>query len=131
MKFTKKIALRFVFAWFLIGGLGHFIVPDFFLSITPPWVPFPLAVVYISGVFELLGAIGIMIRKYRSLAGIGLFLLTLAVTPANIYMWQNPELFAYVPEPLLTVRLFIQVFLLWCIWWGVINYAKSNESKNI
>jgi uncharacterized membrane protein len=40
------------------------------------------------------------------------------VTPANIYMWMNPQLFPTISETLLTVRLFVQVLLLACIWWS-------------
>lgn len=67
---------------------------------------------YISGVFELLGALGLLFAVARQWAGYGLFALTLAVSPANIYIWLHPELFSDMPEPLLTIRLVVQVFLL-------------------
>ena len=115
---SKRLALGFVFVWFLGGGLIHFINPDFFVRITPPWVPNPLMAVYVSGVFEVLGAVGLLFIFWRKWAGWGLFILTLAVTPANVYMWQNPELFPDVSSTFLNVRLVVQVFLLGCIWWG-------------
>jgi uncharacterized membrane protein len=129
MSLAKKLALALVVAWFLIGGLGHFVAPAFFAAIVPPWVPWSLAVVYVSGVFELLGAIGVLIYKYRSKAGIGLFLLTLAVTPANVYMWLNPENFADISENFLSFRLVFQIFLLWCIWWSTQKPAEDIESR--
>lgn len=114
----KLAALVFVFLWFAGGGLGHFVATDFFTSIVPPYVPYPRTMVYISAVFELLGALGLLFVTTRLWAGYGLFALTLAVSPANIYMWQHPALFPDMPEPLLTIRLVIQVFLLFCIWWS-------------
>jgi uncharacterized membrane protein len=129
MSLAKKLALALVVAWFLIGGLGHFVAPAFFAAIVPPWVPWPLAVVYVSGVFELLGAIGVLISKYRHKAGIGLFLLTLAVTPANVHMWLNPDKFADISESFLSFRLVFQVFLLWCIWWSTKKTAEDIESR--
>jgi uncharacterized membrane protein len=72
--------------------------------------------VIVSGVFELLGAAGILWRPTRRIAGLGLMALTIAVTPAHIYMLQQPELFA-IPMWALWVRLPIQVGLLWLIWW--------------
>jgi uncharacterized membrane protein len=114
----KKIGLGFVFAWFFFGGIGHFIITDFFTSIVPPWVPWPVLAVYVSGVFEILGACGILLPRFRAVAGFGLMLLTLAVTPANVHMWLNPDQFPDIPEAALTIRLFIQVALLWCIWWS-------------
>ena len=115
-KFKKIWGVGFVFQWFLLGGLVHFIRPGFFLPAIPPSLPYPLALIYISGAFELLGAAGLLLPRWRESAGNGLMLLTVSVTPVNIYMWQHPQLFAGIPEPLLTLRLLIQVLLLICIW---------------
>ena len=108
MSTGKKIGLVVVFSWFFFGGVGHFLLTEFFVSIVPPWVPWPLAAVYISGIFELLGAIGVTRARYRPVAGLGLIALTLAVTPANVHMWLNPEQYDYVPEWLLGLRLLVQ-----------------------
>jgi len=109
--------LAFVFLWFFIGGIMHFVATDTEARIVPPWMPWPVAAVLVSGVFELLGAAGILVRRTRRMAGIGLFLLTLAVTPAHIYMLQRPELFP-VPLWALWLRLPIQAALLWLILWS-------------
>lgn len=114
----KKIALSMLFLWFAIGGIGHFAASQFFLKIVPPDLPMRAEAVYLSGFFELIGALGLLHKKYRRIAGIGLFCLTIAVTPANVYMWLNPQLFPAVPEILLTLRLALQIFLLWTIWWS-------------
>lgn len=114
----KKIALSVVFLWFAIGGVGHFAAPGFFLKIVPPALPWRLQAVYLSGFFELAGALALLCTKYRRAAGIGLVVLTLAVTPANVYMWLNPALFGSVPEVLLLMRLVLQAGLLWLIWWS-------------
>lgn len=121
MPTQHTLALAFVFSWFFFGGLGHYVATDFFVSIVPPYIPWPLAVVYVSGVFELLGALGLLKPETRRPAGIGLFLLTLAVTPANIHMWLHPELFPDFPAVLYAIRLVIQVGLLWTIWWAAIR----------
>ena len=112
----KKIALALVFIWFIVGGLGHFVAPDFFLKIIPPSLPLRLEAVYISGFFEILGALGVLYRPSRKLAGIGLILLTIAVTPANVFMWLNPQLFPGIAQSLLAGRLFLQAGLLVLIW---------------
>jgi len=113
----KLIGLGFVFLWFLIGGIAHFAATDVEMTIVPPYIPWPRTAVLVSGVFELLGALGVLIRHYRAAAGIGLFLLTLAVTRANIYMLQHAELFG-VPYWLLGLRLLAQVGLLVLIAWS-------------
>jgi uncharacterized membrane protein len=79
--------------------------------------------VIVSGVFELIGAAGLLWRPTRRLAGLGLMALTVAVTPAHIYMLQQPELFD-VPIWALWLRLPIQVALLWLIWWSTAEPQK-------
>ncbi len=113
----QYLARLFVFAWFFIGGTMHFARPDLFLRIVPPYIPFPLAAVYTSGFFELLGAISLLFKPMRSPAGYGLMLLTVAVTPANVYMLQHADLFSAVPQWALIARLPIQLLLIWLIWW--------------
>jgi uncharacterized membrane protein len=124
----KIAGLGFVFLWFFSGGIGHFLVTDFFVSIVPPYIPSPRAMVYISGVFEILGAIGILFSRWRSAAGWGLVLLTLCVTPANLYMWQHPDLFPDFSPLILSVRMVIQVLLIACIIWST-RPAKTADLK--
>lgn len=113
----QAAGLCFVFLWFFIGGIMHFVATGTEASIVPPWMPWPVAAVLISGVFELMGAVGILYPPTRKAAGIGLFLLTIAVTPAHVYMLQRPELFP-VPLWALWLRLPVQLALLWLIWWS-------------
>ncbi len=114
----KFAGLVFVFLWFFGGGIGHFVVTGFFAGIVPPYIPWPLAAVYVSGVFELLGALGLIAAATRPWAGVGLLLLIVCVSPANIYMWQHPELFPKFPPALLGIRLVIQVLLMMVVWWS-------------
>ena len=114
---ARVAGLGFVFLWFLIGGIAHFALTDIEMRIVPPFVPWPRAVVLATGVFELLGALGLLLRPLRAAAGIGLFLLTIAVTPANLYMLQHAELFG-VPLWALVMRLPVQLALLVVIAWS-------------
>ena len=74
--------------------------------------------VYVSGVFEILLAVAILPPKTRELAGWGLIVLTLAVTPANVHMYLNAGQFPEASETMLAIRLVIQVMLLLLIWWA-------------
>lgn len=113
----RRVGLAFVFFWFLIGGIAHFVATDLEMTIVPPTIPWPRAAVLASGVFELLGAAGLLWQPTRRAAGLGLFALTIAVTPAHIYMLQQPELF-HVPYWALVVRLPVQLGLLALIVWS-------------
>jgi uncharacterized membrane protein len=124
----KNAGLAIVFLWFMGGGVTHFTDPDFFVSIMPPYIGYHLEIVYISGVFEILGAIAILIPALRQWAGNGLFLLTVCVTPANIHMWLHPELFPDVPPAFLSVRLVVQLLLLACIWFSTRNSAAKETA---
>jgi uncharacterized membrane protein len=119
MKLSKPrwIGLGFVFLWFFIGGIAHFAATDLEMRIVPPYIPSARAAVLVTGVFELLGAVGLIMRETRRFAGIGLLLLTIAVTPANIYMLQHADLFS-VPHWALVIRLPLQIGLLALIAWS-------------
>jgi uncharacterized membrane protein len=124
---VKRVGLVLVFLWFMIGGVAHFSLTEAEMRIVPPSIPWPRAAVLISGVFELLGAVGILIPVTRRAAGIGLFLLTIAVTPANVYMLQHAELFN-VPRWALVIRLPFQAVLLALIIWSTWNSPQRNKT---
>jgi uncharacterized membrane protein len=121
---SKKVALVFVFLWFAIGGVAHFAATRLEMSIVPPYIPWPHATVLVSGVFELMGAAGLLLSPTRRLAGWGLFILTLAVTPANVYMLQRADLFT-IPLWVLVARLPLQVALLAVILWSTRRTATT------
>lgn len=110
-----RIALGLVVAWFLLGGIAHFAFTDTEMRIVPGWVPWPRGVVLATGVLELLGAAGLLVPTWRRAAAWGLFALTLAVTPANLFMLQHADRFPAVPTWALVLRLPLQVLLLWLI----------------
>lgn len=125
-KRRKNFAVAFVFFWFFLGGVAHFAATETEMRIVPLYIPWPRAAVITSGVFELIGAMGLIWSTTRRVAGLGLFTLTIAVTPAHIYMLQRPELFD-LPMWALWIRLPIQVALLWLIAWctGALQRSRA------
>src|ERR1039457_109372 len=122
---SKLLGLAFVFLWCLIGGIAHFAVTALEMRIMPPYIPWPHAAVLASGWFELLGAAGLLYLPTRRAAGVGLFVLTISVTPAKIYMLQSADLFA-VPYWALVLRLPLQVALLALIWRSTIRSSSPS-----
>ncbi len=114
----RRTGLVVVFLWFAIGGVFHFTATELEMRIVPPWFPWPRFATLTSGVFEWLGAAGLLWRPTRRAAGVGLMLLTIAVTPAHIYMLQRPDLFASIPCWALWARLPLQLALLALIGWS-------------
>lgn len=120
--------LVFVFLWFFLGGIVHFTLTSMEMRIVPPLIAWPRAVVLVSGVCELLGAAGVIWWRTRRAAGVGLFALTVAVTPANVYMLQHYQLFG-LPYWVLMARLPLQLALLTLITWSAIVRPAASCAK--
>ena len=88
---AKYILIIISSVFYVIVGIKHFIDPNYFLAIVPPYLPYHLELVYISGVFEIVFGLMILIPKYRYWGSIGLILLLVAVFPANIYLAQSTQ----------------------------------------
>ena len=90
MKVYIRTAMRWGIAvFFVVVGVLHFTNPDPFLKIMPSVLPWHLELVYISGFFEILGGVGLVLGFSRRLAAWGLIALLAAVYPANINMLVN------------------------------------------
>jgi uncharacterized membrane protein len=113
-KILKKIALYGTGIFFIIAGSRHFLKPEFYMLMMPSYLPVPLTLIYISGAFEILGGIGLMVPKTRAFSAWGLMALLLAVLPANIYLWTHrialPD--TYTPSWLLMLRIPLQFLLI-------------------
>lgn len=111
--FVALLAALFVFA-----GTMHFVIPVAYASIMPPWVPSPMVMVYLSGVFEIAGGLGVLIPALRRTAGVGLIVLLIAVFPANVQMLQQAIGRGASPllQTLLWLRLPLQPLLIYSVY---------------
>ena len=71
---------------FVIASVPHFTSPERYLPMMPPFVPAPLAMIYVSGAAELLGGLGMLIPRTARLAAWFLAALLVAIFPANMYV---------------------------------------------
>lgn len=71
-------------AIYLAAGVLHVAAPRAFLTIVPGWVPFPDEVVFLTGLCEIAGAVGLVTRRWRGIAAVMLALYAVCVFPANI-----------------------------------------------
>jgi uncharacterized membrane protein len=125
-----KSVLKYIFAWFfLLAGLNHFRVPDFYTKTIPPYLPWPLLLVYLSGAFEVVLGVALLLPRCRKLAAWGIIALLLAVFPANIHMAVNPEFFPGYTPAMLWARLPLQVlFVVWAFWYTRAEAAPPSRA---
>ncbi len=124
-----RIRLLVIFLFFFSGGIAHFAFTDFFVLAMPDYLGYQKEWVLISGVFELAGAIGILVPKTRVWAAYGLIVLIAAVYPANINMALYPEQYSDIPRLFLYARLPLQFLLAWFVYWSI--KTERREQKRL
>jgi uncharacterized membrane protein len=111
---ASRAALALLFA---AAGVLHFVHPDAYVRIVPPFLLHPRLLVLLSGAFEIAGGVGLLVPRLRRAAGVGLVLLLAAVFPANVYMALDTEGAGRGVAPvLLWLRLPLQPLLAWWVW---------------
>lgn len=120
-----KTALLWVMGpLYVLAGVMHFVRPDLYLQIMPPYLPAHLLLVLLSGVAEIVLGILVLVPRTRVLAAWGIIALLIAVFPANLYMaMENPQLVqlpGWLSQPSPTanwLRLPFQLVLIAWAWW--------------
>ena len=125
--------LFFLSGLFVFAGLMHFVIPGKYASIMPSWVPYQLEAVYLSGVCEIVGGLGILIPSLRRLAGLGLIALLIAVFPANVQMLVNSmgSHTSALYQVLLWLRLPLQPLLIVWVWIAAVRGARQLPRTNL
>ena len=111
---VKQITLIIMALLYGYAGINHFIMPKFYLKITPPYLPFPKTINIIAGVVEVLLAIMLLIPDLSHWAAWGIIALLVAVFPANIYHYQKSK---GKMKRITLIRMPIQGLLIWWAYW--------------
>ena len=116
---AQRIGVVLAAVFYVGAGALHFIKPDPYLRIMPPYIPWHLSMVRVSGAFEILGGLGLLVSATRRAAAWALIALLIAVFPANIYMATHPieAGAASIAPVLLWGRLPLQLILVWWLLW--------------
>ena len=88
-KNIRLLSIIIMSIFYVSIGVNHFTIPEWFLQIVPPYLPYKLELVYISGFLEIIFGVMLLIPTTRFYAAWGLILLLIAVYPANIYLAQT------------------------------------------
>jgi uncharacterized membrane protein len=103
---------------FLFTGTSHFTgIKHDFAAMIPPPLPDDLWVIYLTGLFEIAGAVGLLIPRTRRLAGICLSLLLVALFPANVYAALSEIPFRGEAATPLWIRTPMQLLYIGMVWW--------------
>ncbi len=125
----RKAGLLSLILLFMLTGINHFENPNFYVSIIPPYLPLRYELSYITGFFEILGALGMLFGKTRKISGYGLVLLLIMIFPANIHMALHPEYFPKYSALLLYLRLPLQLLFLAWVYWATLRVKAIGESE--
>lgn len=115
-------------AFFVLAGVNHFLRTDFYLRMMPPYVPWHLELVWISGVCEMALGAAVLIPRYRIPAAWGLIALLIAVFPANVHMALNSSSFPAFSPAALYLRLPIQGVLIAWVWWSTRDSSSGMKT---
>lgn len=123
---VAKFLLRWLLAvFFVAAGLNHFLSPTFYVELMPPYLPWHLGLIYVSGSVEILLGVGVVFERWRPIAGWGLIVLLIAVFPANIHAALHG--FRSVSGWILWVRLPLQFVLMAWVYWCCLKDARTTD----
>ena len=125
----RTLGRVFVVVWFVLGGIGHFVLTKTFVSVVPPYVPFPLEMIYFTGVCEIAGALALLYKPLRHIAGLCLIVLTICVTPVHIQMLIEAEKYKALGPIVLWARLLFQPVFIWIIWFSTRRVRPSQSVR--
>jgi uncharacterized membrane protein len=114
---VKTLSTYLVTLLFVLAGINHFINTAFYVNIMPPYIPAHVMMVYLSGFFEVVGGVGVLIPSLRRAAGWGLIALMIAVFPVHLHMVTHPLSYFAIPFWAIVARIPLQFLLIaWVEW---------------
>jgi len=117
-----------VAAMFLLAGGLHFVATETEMRLMPDWLPAHRELIYLSGICEIAGAVGLLVPRTRRAAGWGLALLLVAVFPANVNQFVNNIQLGGVfnDRTFQVLRLPLQAPLIWLVLWCTAEPSNAN-----
>jgi uncharacterized membrane protein len=110
----------------LVTGSAHFTTTRHDLAaMVPPVIPRPMALVFFTGLCELLAAAGLLMTRTRPLAATSLIAFLLAVLPANVHAARAGVQLRGKPPTPLALRMPLQAFLILLTWWSGLRNASK------
>ena len=95
------------------------------VRMVPPWVPNPELMVTVTGICEILGAVGLLLPRTRRLAGVALMVFLIAVLPANIHAALSGVTLRGAPPTPLLPRILLQLLFIFLVWWSAVRVPPT------
>ena len=104
---------------FLFTSLAHFTkMKHDLVRMVPRIFPRPLLVIYVTGVLEFLGVVGLLLPNFRAPAAFCLMVLLIAMFPANVKAARDHLVLRGKPATALWVRAPMQLLFIGLLWWS-------------
>jgi uncharacterized membrane protein len=97
----------------IAAGVNHFLNPRFYLQIMPPYLPYHLELVYLTGILEIVSGVLLLVPATRAVGAWSLIATLVLVFPANLHMAFNAGAYSSIPAWVLWARLPLQGVLIW------------------
>lgn len=132
-KLFRMQRFREVLCWlmgllYVAAGVNHFWHPDFYVNIMPPYLPWHLELVYLSGLAEIVLGLLVIIARYRVMAAWCIVAMLIVFMMVHVHMVMHQELYPSVSPALLWLRLPLQgLLILWAYWYTQDRLSRPDQ----
>ena len=127
IKYGKLTTIYILSLFYIVVGIKHFTDTDFFIMLIPDFFPLHYEIVLISGFFEIILGLLILINKTRRIASWGLIILLICVFPSNIYLYLSDHVreILEISKKQALLRMPFQIPLIIIAYW----HSKENSKE--
>ena len=83
---AAHVLLSVMGVFYVVAGLAHFVRPEFYLPMMPPWLPAHRELIFVSGLAEVVLGVAVLVPRFRRVAAWGIIALLIAIFPANLHI---------------------------------------------
>lgn len=89
LKHRKNLFRSLLILFYLLAGINHFINPEFYYPLIPPYFPKPTVINFFAGTIEILFSIGVAVPRWRKGSVIFIIVMLIAFIPSHMYFIQE------------------------------------------
>lgn len=126
---TRQGARMLLGTFLIAAGVAHLLIREEFLAQVPSWMPWPTAVIAISGVIEVvLGAAVLVVRRYRQLVGYAVAAWFAVIVVGNVHQAvAGIDAFGLTTDTARWLRVGLQPVLVAWAWWAARRDPQNSQ----